>query len=218
MHRKTKNHKNYIAVYANAPCVTSCPVMFAGTLGGKSTTFTASPCKDDELNGKAMRARCGKCITFDNKVKGKTIENVLTKEGKYERWIKVVPEWVLPVAGEPKIRMRTASGQDSLEHFKLDRWIWANQNEQSQTLSDRCLALRNARIMSEDVGTWHRTGEQTVYDTNRCRNVARHMLPRQRSKSCLKHKVETNNALDNCFGWPVLWVKDEAWFFSSVLN
>ena len=63
-------------------------------------------------------------------------------------------------------------GNERSEYFELDRWMWAHEDEKCKTLSDRCLALRDARILSEDVGTWHQPGEHTVLDMNNCRNIA----------------------------------------------
>lgn len=116
----------------------------------------------------------------------------------------------MPLAGESSENFKDMYCK---EYFELDRWLWAHDEENFKTLSDRCLALRDARILSEDVGTPHQPGDHTVSDINHCRNIARHMTPKARNKGCLKRKIDTNNKLDNCFGWPVLWVDQEAWFF-----
>ena len=82
----------------------------------------------------------------------------------------------------------------------------AHSDDNYIRLNDRCIALRDTRILSEDVRTWQRVGARTVYDVNNCRNVAGHMTSGTQRKGCMPHRVETNNKLDNCSGWPVLWL------------
>lgn len=217
----TNKNKTKKGVLANATCVTSCPVITTeSAIGGKATPPMASPCGFDVTDDKvkpatltAAKVRQRKCVSFVNAIERETVDRIRYDDGSTPKRLSSFPLWTMPLAGETKGRLLDIDGNKRLEYFELDRWLCSHDAESCKTLSDRCLALRDARILSEDVGTWHQPGEHKVYDTNRCRNVARHMNPGLKREGCLVHKVETNNKLDNCFGWPVLWVDNEAWFY-----